>query len=438
MTKNATAGGEATLESSESVSVPYTTFTTAGPAFIAEPASVKAGETVALSGTLKAWSPKDPLTAENAPVLAVSGADYSKEMPCVQVTKDGDFRTIEYSDSFTASTAGTHTYTANVDNRGFVTAEANVAVQPRQSSGGGGGGGGGGTAAVTNPVNTPDAAAAEASNGSVKASVSNAKAGDKVTLTLTPDEGYQAAGVTVTDKNGKDVPVTKNEDGTYSFTMPSTAVTVTPAFEKAGETPEQPGETPATPDAGDRFADVSPDAWYKDAVDWAVDKGVMNGMSETIFAPDSSCTRAMVVTMLWRLAGQPAADAGAPFTDVSDGVWYADAVAWAARTGAVKGTGDTTFSPDTPVTREQLAAILYRYAQDQGKGFTGAWAFPLDFSDAADVSEYAYEPLCWMTMNNVITGMGDGTLAPQANATRAQIAAMFMRFAETMAQDKAN
>ena len=139
-----------------------------------------------------------------------------------------------------------------------------------------------------------------------------------------------------------------------------------------------------------------------------------------------------------RAIRQPAADAGAPFTDVSDGAWYADAVAWAARTGAVKGTGDTTFSPDTPVTREQLAAILYRYAQDQGKGFTGAWAFPLDFSDAADVSEYAYEPLCWMTMNNVITGMGDGTLAPQANATRAQIAAMFMRFAETMAQDKAN
>ena len=161
-------------------------------------------------------------------------------------------------------------------------------------------------------------------------------------------------------------------------------------------------------------------------------KGVMNGTSGTTFEPNGSATRAMVVTMLWRMAGEPAGSTTAPFTDVKAGSWYADAVNWAAETGAVKGTSETTFSPDTPVTREQLAAILYRYAQAQGKGFTGAWMFPLDFSDAASISEWADEAMHWMTMHGVITGMGDGTLAPQDNATRAQIATMFMRFCGEM------
>ena len=117
---------------------------------------------------------------------------------------------------------------------------------------------------------------------------------------------------------------------------------------------------------------------------------------------------------------------------MSSDAWYADAVAWAAETGATSGTSADTFSPDTSVTREQLAAILYRYAQAQGKGFEGAWMFLLDFSDAADVSDWADEAMHWMTMNGIITGMSDGTLAPQDNATRAQIATMFMRFEEAM------
>ena len=129
----------------------------------------------------------------------------------------------------------------------------------------------------------------------------------------------------------------------------------------------------------DRFTDVSQTAWYHDAVQWAVDKGLMNGVSDDTFAPNDTCTRAMVVTMLWR-----------------------------------------------------LAAILYRYAQAQGKGFTGAWMFLLDYPDADQVSEWADEAMHWMTMHGIITGMGDGTLAPKDNATRAQIAAMFLRFCAEM------
>ena len=276
---------------------------------------------------------------------------------------------------------------------------------------------------AANPVTVPSAAA----HGKVTSSAASAKAGDKVTLTVTPDQGYEVKDVVVKDAKGNTVPVTKNADGTYSFTMPATAVTVEPVFAEAGA-PVDPGSS----DVSDRFRDVSKDAWYHDAVQWAVDQGIMNGVGEDIFAPDGTATRAMVVTMLWRLAGEPSGSEPAPFTDVSSDAWYADAVAWAAQTAAVKGTSADTFSPNEPVTREQLAAILYRYAQAQGKGFTGTWAFPLDYPDASEVSDYAYEPLCWMTMNGIINGMSDGTLAPKDNATRAQIAAMFMRFVKAM------
>ena len=180
--------------------------------------------------------------------------------------------------------------------------------------------------------------------------------------------------------------------------------------------------------SSDRFTDMNKDDWYADAVSWAVDNSLMYGVSEDEFAPDGTATRAMAVTMLWRMADAPATSAKLFFSDTKDDAWYADAVAWAVSEGIVNGVNETEFSPDTAVTREQLATILYRYTQNAGSGFTGAWAFPLNFSDAADVSEYAYEPLCWMTMNGIINGMEDGTLAPKENATRAQIAAIFRRF----------
>ena len=186
---------------------------------------------------------------------------------------------------------------------------------------------------------------------------------------------------------------------------------------------------PGSEGVSERFADVEKDDWYYDAVQWAVDNGLMYGVAEEEFAPDDTATRAMVVTMLWRMADTPAAAARPLFTDTKDDAWYADAVAWAVSTGIAHGVNETEFSPDTAVTREQLATIMYRYAQTIGRGFTGAWAFPLNFSDTANVSEYAYEPLCWMTMKGVITGMGNSTLASKENATRAQIAAMFKRFA---------
>ena len=284
--------------------------------------------------------------------------------------------------------------------------------------------GGGGSS--VNPATA--SASATTTGGSVKISAANARAGETVTITPQPEEGYVTTGVTVTDRNGNRIPVTQNADGTYSFTMPAAAVTVTPAFEEIEET-DNPGG-----DVSDRFRDVKRDAWYHDAVQWAADQGIMNGVSDDRFAPNDSATRAMVVTMLWRMAGEPAVNDALPYTDVPQDMWYTEAIRWAASAGAVNGTGNGSFSPDESVTREQLAAILYRYSQAQGKGFESLWVFRLDFSDASDVAEYAYEPMCWMTMHGVINGMGDGTLAPGDNATRVQIAAMFLRFSEELAK----
>ena len=287
---------------------------------------------------------------------------------------------------------------------------------------------GGSAASVRYSVALPDASA----NGSVTASARTAQKGEQITLTLTPAAGYQAAPPAVQDAKGNAVAVTDNGDGTYTFTMPASDVAVTAVFTKLDEggyrACPKDDTCPLTP-----FADTDKQAWYHDGVHWALDEGIMQGTGAASFEPGGSATRAMVVTMLWRLEGRPTGRASS-FTDVPAGSWYEQAVNWAAESGVVSGTSAAAFSPHEPITREQLAAILYRYAQSKGRGFAGEWVFPLDFPDAAAVSGYADEAMCWMTMQGIITGMGDGTLAPQEKATRAQIAAMFMRFCETMAE----
>lgn len=219
------------------------------------------------------------------------------------------------------------------------------------------------------------------------------------------------------------------EDGVLSATFPffplpaENAVSVTQT--QVAPADSSCGKDLSCPICG--FPDAQPDAWYHDGVHWALEEGVMNGVSEGRFAPDTPTTRAMAVTMLWRLTGEKSGSASR-FSDVESGAWYEQAVNWAAEAGIIKGTAEAVFSPDDPVTREQLAAILYRFAQNRGKGFDGTWACLLTFPDAGQVSSYAYEPLCWLNMHRVIQGMDNGALAPTANASRAQIAAMLLRF----------
>ena len=180
------------------------------------------------------------------------------------------------------------------------------------------------------------------------------------------------------------------------------------------------------------FADVTTGDWFYEAVDYVFQRDLMNGTGGAQFTPNGTASRAMVATILWRMAGEPQVNYAMSFADVPAGTWYTEAVRWAASEGIVTGYSDTKFGPDDPVTREQFAAMLYRYAQTLGEGFTGSWSFPLDFPDAAEVSDYAYEALCWMTKEKVLEGMEDGNLHPQSTATRAQLATMLMRFCQAI------
>ena len=170
------------------------------------------------------------------------------------------------------------------------------------------------------------------------------------------------------------------------------------------------------------------DDWFYDAVAYVYDNGLMDGTAGTAFSPLMTSNRAMVVTILWRLAGSPEPEAAPSFSDVTADSWYTDAVAWASENGIVTGYSDSAFAPDDTMTREQLATILYRYVQYTGGGFQGAWAFPLDYTDADQVSDWAYEAMCWCTMKGIINGVGGNALNPQGSATRAEVAQFMANF----------
>ena len=180
------------------------------------------------------------------------------------------------------------------------------------------------------------------------------------------------------------------------------------------------------------FRDVDEDAWYHEAVDYALDNGLMSGVSGREFAPGSTLTRAMVAQMLYSLEGKPAAGS-ADFADVAEGAWYADAISWAAGEGIVSGYGDT-FGPNDPITREQLAAILYRYAQNEGYKTSQSGKGTEGYLDASSISSYAVKAMDWAVNAGLLSGKGNNTLAPTAGATRAEVAQIFMNFCENIAK----
>ena len=209
---------------------------------------------------------------------------------------------------------------------------------------------------------------------------------------------------------------------------------------EAADAPEQPSPDPAGAVSDcprneacvmAAFSDLEPSAWYHDGIHFALASGLMQGYGDGVFAPDGTASRAMTAQILWNMEGRPEAQNGAVFADVAEDAWYAGAVRWASDAGIITGwtdaAGEQRFDPDAAVTREQAAAMLYRYAKLHGEGFAELWSFPLDFPDAGDAAQWAYEPLCWMVMRGVINGM-DGKLNPQGSATRAQLASMLFRF----------
>lgn len=252
-----------------------------------------------------------------------------------------------------------------------------------------------------------------ATNGAVAADKKTASKGTMVTVTASPSKGYVVDAVKVVDKDGKDVAVT-GKDGKYVFTMPASAVTVTGSFKAETPTPV------ALP-----FTDVKSGNWFYDAVKYAYAQGLMTGTSATTFAPNGTMNRAMIVTVLYRLEKSPAVTGASKFTDVPAGQWYSDAVAWAAANKIVNGYDETTFGPMNAVTREQMAAILFRYEQYKGLENVTLEENLNRFPDQNKISAYAIPALQWAVGQKIINGNADGTLDPTGTATRAQVAQIF-------------
>ena len=363
-----------------------------------------------------------PVTVTAAPV-PVTGVSLNKDSTSLTVGGTETLTaTVKPEDATNKAVTWTssNSTVATVDQNGVVTALARGTAVITATAADGRGASASCTVTVSSylpPANPNYRITVEATQGgTVTADPTAAKAGTTVTLTPDPDAGYQVGSVAVTDRFGEPVAVTEQADGTYTFTMPNGQVTVTVTFE----------ETPLP------FTDVTEGDWFYDAVRYAYETGLMDGVGDSLFAPNSDTTRAQLVTILYRLEGQPAPSGDSGFSDVAAGTWYTDAVAWAAANGIVNGTTDTTFAPGEDITREQLVTVLYRYAESKGYDVSAS-ADLSGYPDAGQVQDYAQPAMAWAVAEGIVEGV-DGNLNPAGNATRAQIATILMRFCETVAK----
>lgn len=252
------------------------------------------------------------------------------------------------------------------------------------------------------PVTAPDT-----ENGSITVRPKNASKGDTVTITTKPDAGYELESMTVTDRNGKALGLTDKGDGIYTFKMPAGKVEI-----KASFAPEKT--------AADYFADVPANSYYADAVLWAAKNGITGGIGNGLFGPNQPCTRAQIVTFLWRAAGSPEPKTMSSFADVSMDAYYAKAVAWAVENGITTGTGDGKFSPDATCTRAQSVTFLYRAAG--GPAVSGS----AEFGDVVTNAYYA-DAVAWAAKNGITGGIGGGLFGSGNDCTRAQIVTFLYR-----------
>lgn len=258
-----------------------------------------------------------------------------------------------------------------------------------------------------------DVAVSDGAHGSVTVSPKSASKGSTVTVTVTPDKGYALETLSVTDKNGNALDLTDEGGGKYTFAMPSSPVTVAATFMDDNT-------------MLNFFVDVPAGAYYYDAVLWAAEGGIVTGTDAVHFSPDASCTRAQLVTFLWRAAGSPVVNYAMNFNDVDGGAYYAEAVRWAASEKVVEGTTAETFAPDAAVTRAQVVTMLYRFAKAQGMDTAQGGMAIREFDDFDAVPAYALEAMDWAVNAGVLKG-DNNRLLPQDNCTRAQIMTMLYR-----------
>ena len=267
----------------------------------------------------------------------------------------------------------------------------------------------------------------EPENGTVTTSPSRPEEGDVVTITPKPDEGFEVDEILVKDEDGKEIKVTQNPDGTYTFTQPDGKVTITVTFRCDG------GELCP----GHHLTDVSKDAWYHAAVDYAVEHGIMEGVSETEFSPNTEVTRAQAVQILYNLEGQPDVsdeNLGYPYEDVNAEEWYGNAVYWARITGVATGYGDGTFQPGDNITRQEFAQMLYNYAKYKGYDLSAEGDLS-QFPDSGSVANWAETAMSWANGNGLINGYDDGTIDAGGTAIRAQAASILMKFDQNLTEE---
>ena len=295
---------------------------------------------------------------------------------------------------------------AGNDNIAAVTETGTMTISSRPSTSTGGGGGGGGSATATYTIT-----AEAGEGGTISPESARVKSGEDQTFTITADEGYEIADVLV---DGESVGAVSS----YTFENVRAKHTISAEFERTGE-PSEPGVS------ADQFTDIA-GHWAEASIREIVAAGLMNGTSESTFEPNGNMTRAMLVTLFWRMEGEPAAASSASFEDVAAGIWYADAVNWANGEGIVTGFSDTEFGPQSAITREQIAVLLYRYEQYKGNDVS-ARADLSGYSDYAQISGYAQDAMSWANAEGLMTGRTASTLDPKGTATRAEIATLLVR-----------
>lgn len=345
-------------------------------------------ESIALNeNTLTLYTNRDPKTAT---LTATVSPDNATNKTVAWTSADEKVATVE-NGVVTAVGNGTTTITAQAGDK---TAVCTVTVSTRSSSSGG-------SSSPSYSVTTPS----KTENGSVTVNPKSASKGSTVTITVKPDSGYQLDDLTVIDKNGNELKLTDKGNGKYTFTMPASKVEVNATFVKEVETSP--------------FSDVSTSAYYYEAVKWAQEKGITGGIGNGLFGPNQPCTRAQIVTFLWRAAASPEPKTMSSFSDVSADSYYAKAVAWAVENGITTGTGDGKFSPDATCTRAQSVTFLFRAI---GKLVDSK----AEFSDVLTDSYYA-NAVAWAVENGVTNGIGDGLFGPDNSCTRAQIVTFLFR-----------
>lgn len=291
---------------------------------------------------------------------------------------------------------------------------ADTTIYAKWSRNSSGGGGGSYTPSYTITVD-------DAKNGDITVSPKSASSGTTVTITVDPDKGYVLETLTVLDKNGKEIELTKKADNKYTFKMPASKVTVEASFAKTSSSPV------------DSFLDVNTGAWYYDAVKYAVENGLMSGTGTYTFEPNTTLSRGMIAQMLYALEGKPSVSSANNFTDVSSSDWYDKAASWAQSKGIITGYEDGRFGPNDPLTREQLALILYNYAKSEGHS-TSTKADLSKFADDTSTSPWAQQAMSWAVGEGLLSGRGVNMLYPTGTATRAEVAQIMMNFCENVAK----